>query len=121
MFLDMFSPLLLFYPALSSSSFRTRSDYSKEFEGYKGSVRTREEKIDDLEDNFRELMGDLEKSHLSHASTNAAFHPARMEYGRVFEEKEALMLEGFNQWEQIRQLQKEVSSTVHSYKESEEF
>lgn len=44
-----------------------------------------------------------------------------MEYKKVFEENEALMLEGINKGKQIEQLQKEMTSVVDSYQESEEF
>lgn len=45
----------------------------------------RKEKINNLEDKIRELTGNLEKSHLSHASAYATLHQTKIEYGKVFE------------------------------------
>lgn len=46
---------------------------------------------------------------------DAALYQSRMEYERLFEKKEALMLEGINKGKQIKEIQKEMSSVVDSY------
>lgn len=63
----------------------------------------------------------MEKSHLSHASADAALHQARMKYGKVFEQEEALMLDEINKGKQIEKLRSEKKSVMDSYKESDEF
>lgn len=70
----------------------------------------REEKIEDLRGQDSELNGDLEKSYLSQASTDASIHQSRVEYRRIFEENEALMLDGINKGKQVKQLQQELLS-----------
>lgn len=76
--------------------------YSKKLEGYKGLVKIREKKIEDLEDNVRELDGDLERSRFSHASTDVALHQSGVEDRQIFEENQGLMCDGINKGEEIK-------------------
>lgn len=101
--------------------FRAGREYSKELEGYKGLLRMKAGKINVLEYMINESTCDLERSCLSHAFADVFLHQASKEYGKVFEQKEALMLDMINKGKWTDQLQKEVHSIVTSYKESKEF
>lgn len=64
----------------------------------------RERTINDLEDKINEITSDLKWSYLLHASTDATLNQAKEEYGEVFDQKEALMLDVINKGKQIEQL-----------------
>lgn len=47
----------------------------------------REDKIEECNDKILDLNGDLEKAYSSRVATDANHPHARLEYGRLFEEK----------------------------------
>lgn len=66
---------------------RARTEYSTELAGYKGLVKMRKEKIEELEDKISDLNGNLKKALSAHVATDDVLHQARLEYRKLFDEK----------------------------------
>lgn len=66
--------------------------YSAELGGYQSLIKTKDREI--INHQISDIKSDLEQSRLSHSTMEKVLDDARVQYSKVFDEKETLMLVG---------------------------